>query len=247
MPGISISNTKQADQKARALFKSASGESVEVPLEKGDTLFPHRVRHIPWKRLFDILFSAAVLLLVSPLMLLIIALIRLTSKGRAIYSHERVGRGGRPFACYKFRTMYLDAEERLNEILQQDAALKKEWLETRKLKNDPRITPIGSILRKTSLDELPQFFNVLIGDLAVVGPRPVVLDELKEHFGHKAVKILTVRPGITGIWQVSGRSDTSYKTRVLLDEIYVDSCSFSLDVSLILKTIPKMVSTKGAY
>ncbi|CRX38083.1 sugar transferase [Estrella lausannensis] len=247
MPGMSLSNQKQTDKKTSALFKSASSGEKSAPEEIAESLFPHRVRHIPWKRLFDIIFSAAVLLLASPLMLVITIMIRLTSKGRAIYSHERIGRGGRPFACYKFRTMYLDAEERLSEILERDTALKKEWLESRKLKCDPRVTPIGAILRKTSLDELPQFFNVLIGDLAVVGPRPVVLDELKEHFGHKAVKILTVRPGITGIWQVSGRSDTSYKTRVLLDEIYVDSCSFSLDVSLILKTIPKMVSTKGAY
>lgn len=212
-----------------------------------EILYPERVRHIPWKRLFDILFSSLVLISLSPLFAAIAILIRLTSKGKAIYSHERIGRGGRPFACYKFRTMYLDAEERLKDILDSDPALKREWMETRKLKNDPRITPVGLFLRKTSLDELPQFFNVLKGDLAVVGPRPVVLDELKEHFGHRAVKILSVRPGITGIWQVSGRSDTSYKTRILLDEIYVDSCSFTLDVSLILKTIPKMVSTKGAY
>lgn len=215
--------------------------------DKQIDIFPKEVRHIAWKRIFDILFSMAILILSAPLMLLIILLIRCTSKGKAIYSHQRVGRGGKSFGCYKFRSMYSDAEKRLQEILESDPAMAQEWKEKRKLSKDPRITPIGAFLRKTSLDELPQFFNVLIGDLSVVGPRPVMLEELERHFGKHAVKVLSMRPGITGIWQVSGRSDTSYKRRVTLDEIYIDKCSFLLDVKLILKTIPKMIFTKGAY
>lgn len=205
------------------------------------------VKHIPIKRGFDILFSLLALLLALPFLCFIYLTIKITSGGNVFFSHERIGRGGRKFRCYKFRTMYPDAEKRLKEILKQCPEKRKEWEATHKLKNDPRVTPIGSFLRKTSLDELPQFWNVLKGDLSVVGPRPVVDDELKIHFGPKAEKILSIRPGITGLWQVSGRNDTSYSTRVMLDEKYVDSRSLMLDIKLIAKTIPSMISSKGAY
>lgn len=205
------------------------------------------VKHIPVKRGFDIFFSALALLLALPFLVFIFVGIKLTSGGKVFFSHERIGRGGKKFSCYKFRTMYPDAEKRLKEILKQCPERKKEWDATHKLKNDPRVTPIGAFLRKTSLDELPQFWNVLKGDLSVVGPRPVVDDELKTHFGPKAEKILSIRPGITGLWQVSGRSDTSYSTRVMLDEKYVDNHSLMLDIKLIAKTIPSMISSKGAY
>lgn len=209
--------------------------------------FKCEVKHIPIKRAFDILFSFLVLVLGSPVFLLIALAIRLTSKGKILYSHERIGRGGTPFQCYKFRTMHPDADERLQEILKNDPDRREEWQQTRKLKNDPRITPIGSFLRRTSLDELPQFWNVLRGDLSVVGPRPVVQVEVTEHLGVKAYKILSIRPGLTGIWQVSGRSDTSYQTRIKFDEEYVDTHSFILDIKLIAKTIPSMISSRGAY
>lgn len=209
--------------------------------------FKCEVKHIPIKRAFDILFSFLVLVLGSPVFLLIALAIRLTSKGKILYSHERIGRGGTPFQCFKFRTMHPDADERLQEILKNDPDRREEWQQTRKLKNDPRITPIGSFLRRTSLDELPQFWNVLRGDLSVVGPRPVVQVEVTEHLGVKAYKILSIRPGLTGIWQVSGRSDTSYQTRIKFDEEYVDTHSFMLDIKLIAKTIPSMISSRGAY
>jgi undecaprenyl-phosphate galactose phosphotransferase len=206
-----------------------------------------KVRHIPLKRIFDIAFSSFVLILGSPLFLCIAVAIRLSSKGKSIYAHKRVGRAGRSFKCYKFRTMYMDADKKLNHILQTDAQLKKEWEENRKLKNDPRVTKLGAFLRKTSLDELPQFWNVLKGDLSVVGPRPVVQEEVVKHLGIKANKILSIRPGLTGIWQVSGRSDTSYSNRILMDEEYVDTQSLTLDIKLILKTIPSMIASRGAY
>lgn len=215
------------------------------------------VRHLPVKRAFDILFSLCALTFGLPLFLSIAAAIKLTSPGKTVYSHERIGRGGKPFPCYKFRTMYADADARLQELLANNPDMKKEWDASHKLKNDPRVTPIGLFLRKTSLDELPQFWNVLKGDLSVVGPRPVVQAEVTKHLGIKAAKILSVRPGLTGIWQVSGRSDTSYTTRIHLDEKYVDrvhqrNSRFSLDViamdiKLIAKTIPSMISSKGAY
>jgi exopolysaccharide production protein ExoY len=205
------------------------------------------IKHIPTKRIFDLLFSLVTLIVLSPLYLLIALTIRLTSKGKIIYSHERIGRGGHAFKCLKFRTMYADSEHRLSNLLETYPELKTEWEKNRKLKKDPRITPVGTFLRKTSLDELPQFWNVLKGDLSVVGPRPVVHEEMVNHYGMKAAKILTIRPGITGIWQVSGRNDASYRARIRMDEKYVDHHNIALDIKLILRTIPKIFNTKGAY
>jgi exopolysaccharide production protein ExoY len=210
--------------------------------------FEYRIRHIPIKRAFDILFSAAALVIGAPLFFLIALLTFSTSGGRVFYSHERLGRGAVPFKCYKFRSMYADADERLQEILANDPQKKAEWEKSFKLKEDPRITPIGAYLRKTSLDELPQFWNVLKGDLSIVGPRPVVQAEVNKYFGVKAYKILSVRPGITGPWQVSGRSNIEcYQKRIELDEYYVDNQSLLLDIKLIAKTIPAIVFSKGAY
>lgn len=199
------------------------------------------------KRIFDVLFSASVLILLSPLFLLIALLVTLTSRGAPIYSHLRVGKKGKPFRCYKFRTMIRDSDLILEKILLEDRKLRKEWEATHKLKNDPRITSLGHLLRKTSLDELPQFWNVLVGDLSVVGPRPVIQEEISRHFGEKAEKILSIRPGLTGIWQTSGRSNTCYTSRLIFDEQYVDCRSLSLDLKLIAKTIPLMIFSKDAY
>lgn len=205
------------------------------------------IQHKPLKRAFDIVFSLLALIIGLPLFFLIALLIYMTSPGKIVYSHERIGRAGKPFSCYKFRTMYDDADERLENLLQTHPELLHEWTCSRKLKNDPRITPFGKFLRKTSLDELPQFWNVLKGDLSIVGPRPVVYDEVILHLGKKASKILSVRPGLTCIWQVSGRNDVSYAKRIQLDEEYVDNRSLLLDLKLILKTIPSMISSRGAY
>lgn len=205
------------------------------------------IKHRAIKRIFDILFSLSILLLFSPVLFLIAIATRLTSKGPIFYAHKRVGRGAKLFNCYKFRTMYKDADKRLEDLLNKDAQLKKEWEASYKLKKDPRVTPIGTFLRKTSLDEFPQFWNVLKGDLSIVGPRPVIRDEMIKYYGEKAAKILSIRPGLTGLWQVSGRSDTSYSKRVLLDEEYINNQSLALDIKLVLKTIPVMISSKGAY
>lgn len=205
------------------------------------------VKHIPVKRAFDIIFSSLALILGCPLFLFISFAIAISSRGKIIYSHQRVGRGGRLFKCYKFRTMFNDADERLREILASNPEFRQEWEQSRKLKKDPRVTMVGAFLRKTSLDELPQFWNVLIGDLSVVGPRAVVEDELRDHFGMKAIKVFSIRPGITGLWQVSGRSDTSYSRRIQLDEEYVEKHSLLMDLKLIGLTVRTMFSTKGAY
>ena len=198
------------------------------------------------KRLFDICFSLTALIVTAPLFCILAVLVRLSSRGWVIYGHERVGRGGKPFLCYKFRTMYPDADQRLQDIF-KIPAFQEEWRLTQKLKRDPRVTPIGKFLRKTSLDELPQFWNVLKGELSVVGPRPMVQAELEQHVGQKAATILSVKPGITGLWQVSGRSNTSYPERIRLDEEYIHTQSLFLDCKLILKTIPSIFFARGAF
>jgi undecaprenyl-phosphate galactose phosphotransferase len=218
------------------------GEVLSLPQS-----FQAEIRHFPVKRTCDVLFSAVALTLTLPITLPVSLAIWWSSPGPVFYAQERIGRGGRPFLCYKFRTMHADAEERLQEILKDNPVLQKEWQETRKLKNDPRISVVGQFLRKTSLDELPQFWNVLKGDMSVVGPRPVVADEVVVHFGPKAHKVLSIRPGITGVWQVTGRSDTSYERRVAMDEHYVDNRSLFYDLWIVAKTIPAMLFRRGAY
>ena len=204
------------------------------------------LRHLPLKRAFDIFFSLFAMMIGFPLYALIALLVKVTSKGSVIYGHERVGRGGRLFKCYKFRTMRVDADEMLREVLATDPAARKEWEEKRKLMNDPRVTLVGRILRKSCLDEIPQFWNVLRGDLSVVGPRPVCVDEITQYYGPKAYKILAVRPGLTGIWQTSDRRVLTYSERIEMDEMYVDRQSFLLDLLLVLKTIPAILRPRGA-
>ena len=188
------------------------------------------------------------ILISLPVMIPIAIVIKLTDRGSIFYGHERVGFQGRKFKVLKFRSMYPDADKRLKDILENDPKAKEEWEKTFKLKNDPRITPIGKFLRKTSLDELPQFFNVLKGDMSVVGPRPVVEEELKKYYRDKAKLYMSVKPGITGYWQVEGRSDIEdYEERVKMDEWYIKNQSFWLDLKIIFKTIKVMLTGKGAY
>jgi exopolysaccharide production protein ExoY len=203
--------------------------------------------HKPLKRIFDLSFSLMVVIGALPLFVILAFLVRISSRGPITYSQQRIGRGGRIFKCLKFRSMYADADNRLEAILASDPSLRAEWEASHKLKKDPRVTVIGRFLRKTSLDELPQFLNVLRGDLSVVGPRAMVYQELDKHVKDKATKILSIRPGITGLWQVSGRSDTSYAKRISLDEEYIENQSLLLDARIIAKTIPVMVFSKGAY
>ncbi|ADU96643.1 Undecaprenyl-phosphate galactose phosphotransferase [Thermovibrio ammonificans HB-1] len=200
------------------------------------------------KRVFDVIFSSFVILLLSPIYLTIAVIIKFVDRGPVFFKHRRVGCEGKEFEVIKFRSMYPDAEERLKKLLEKDAKAREEWKKKFKLKNDPRITPIGKFLRKTSLDELPQFFNVLKGDMSVVGPRPVVKEELEKFYKDKAKYYLSVKPGITGYWQVEGRSDIEdYEKRVEMDVWYVKNQSLWLDIKIILKTIWVMLTGKGAY
>lgn len=198
------------------------------------------------KRLIDIFISATALLLFSPLMLLIALLIKLTSPGPVFYRHRRLGRNMRPFAVLKFRTMYADADRRLEEILARDPEKRAEFEKTFKLKDDPRVTPLGRILRRTSLDELPQLLNILAGEMSLVGPRPIVEKEIQYYLDYSLL-LFRVPPGLTGLWQVSGRTDTSYEERVRLDTRYVREWTLWGDLLIILRTVPVVLARKGAY
>ncbi len=200
------------------------------------------------KRLFDILFSLLVLILFAPVYLLIALLIVVSSQGSIFYIQERVGKNRKLFRCLKFRTMVENADEMLGEIMETYPHMRREFKESFKLKHDPRITWIGRFLRVTSLDEFPQFWNVLKGDMSVVGPRPLVVEELPK-YGHHMDKILTIKPGITGLWQVSGRNDIPYPKRVQIDLYYVNFRNFWIDIWIMFKTIGIVIFPKnnGAY
>lgn len=199
------------------------------------------------KRLFDLFFAFFLLGLTFPFFLLTALLVKCSSKGPIFYGHPRVGFLGKPFDCLKFRTMYPDASQRLKILLSNNPSLQKEWQTYYKLKNDPRITPIGRWLRKTSLDELPQILNVLRGEMSIVGPRPLTQDEVTHYLKDKAEKILSVRPGLTTLWIVKGRNTLTLEERITLEELYVERQSFWLDLSLIMRTVLKIVFPKGAY
>ena len=195
------------------------------------------------KRFVDILFSMTALIFLSPLFLILAILIKVTSPGPVFFVQVRVGRFGRHFYFYKFRSMYMDAEQRKAELLSKNQSRDGVIF---KMKDDPRITPIGKILRKTSMDELPQFLNVLFGDMSLVGPRPPVPSEVMQ-YSLEERKRLNVQPGLTCLWQVSGRSEIPFKKQVSLDKQYIGSRSLKLDLLILLRTIPAILSGRGAY
>ncbi len=197
------------------------------------------------KRTFDLLVASLLSFLLLPLFLVVGAVVRWDG-GRAFYRQQRVGKNGRIFDCLKFRTMDIDADGKLAELLRTNPGAVEEWERDRKLKDDPRITRIGAFLRRTSLDELPQLFNVLRGEMSLVGPRPVVTEELAR-YGDNLDYYLSSHPGITGLWQVSGRNNTSYQRRVELDRWYVQNWSLWQDIAILCKTIPAIAGRDGAY
>lgn len=196
------------------------------------------------KRCFDVFVSVMVLILAAPLLAIIALLVSLDG-GSVIFKHTRVGKDIRPFGCLKFRTMVVDAEQRLETYLASNPAERQQWERYQKLSNDPRVTPVGRFLRASSLDELPQIFNVLRGEMSLVGPRPVTNAELS-HYNQHISAYASVLPGITGLWQVSGRSNLSYERRVELDCDYVANHSIYLDVKLLLRTVGVVMTGKGA-
>lgn len=194
------------------------------------------------KRIIDIVISLIGIIVAAPIMLIIILLIRVDSKGKAIYKHYRLGKNGKLIGVYKFRTMVINADEVFKSFTKEQ---KEEYEKFFKLENDPRITKIGNILRKTSLDELPQLFNILKGDMSIIGPRPVVEKEI-EKFGYQKDKYLSVLPGLTGWWACHGRSATTYEERIELELYYINNLSFKIDLLCFFKTIGAVLKRDGA-
>jgi exopolysaccharide production protein ExoY len=216
------------------------------PMRYHDTDHVKETRHPKVSRAIDIVIAAAVLLFTLPLFTVLAIAIRLNDGGPAFFGHERLGLNGRSFRCLKFRSMVVDAEQRLQALLASDPAAAREWARDQKLRKDPRITAFGAFLRKSSLDELPQLLNVLRGEMSIVGPRPIVASEIVR-YGRSYRHYCSVRPGITGLWQVTGRSNVSYQRRVALDRLYVQSKSLPVDMKILLKTIPAVLVRNGSY
>ena len=195
--------------------------------------------------IFESFLALIAIIIALPVMLLVGLIVVFQDGGRPIFVQQRIGRGGIPFPCLKFRTMIVDSQAQLERLLASDPEAAREWATDQKLRNDPRITPIGAWLRKSSLDELPQLFNIVAGQMSFVGPRPIVDSEVSR-YGRYFQHYISVRPGLTGLWQVSGRSDLTYRRRVVIDTVYVRTRSLALDLMIVLRTIPAMLTRRGS-
>lgn len=197
-------------------------------------------------RAMDVIIALVSLVFFAPLMVIIAIISFVSDPGPIFFSQLRIGRHGRMFHCYKFRTMAVNAQERLDEVLRTDPVARAEWARDHKLRNDPRIVGIGRFLRKSSLDELPQIFNVLKGDMSIVGPRPIVMAEA-DRYGRYLRHYCAVRPGITGLWQISGRNDVTYRRRVAFDVAYSKHVSPLIYLKVMILTVPSVVMARGSY
>lgn len=231
----------ELESDALGLARSLSRRHPDQPL----TAVPHGSALSAFlKRALDIVGAIGLAILFSPLIVAVVAILH--RDGNVIYRHRRVGKGGRMFECLKFRTMVPNADRVLHELLENNEELKAEWLEGHKLRHDPRVTRIGRFLRRTSLDELPQLWNVLRGDMSLVGPRPIVREELLR-YGRSASLYLAVKPGVTGLWQTMGRNELDYRRRVAIDVYYVRNRTLLLDIYILLRTARVVLAGDGAY
>ena len=212
----------------------------------GDDRVIRSSRGLSLVRRLDFVLAIPLLIFLAPMMIAVAAVIWLYDGGRPMFGHERVGLDGRLFRCWKFRSMVVDADQRLADLLASDPQARLEWETDHKLRQDPRVTPLGNFLRKSSLDELPQLINVILGEMSLVGPRPIVADEV-DKYGRQFRWYRQVRPGITGLWQVSGRNDLDYRRRVALDVLFVKRFSLWLYVAILLRTAPAVLSREGAH
>ena len=261
-PGLSSERTQELVYRLQPLVKTISfipdlgsmplaTMDIESLLDGHIAIFKVRNNMIIWhnrfiKRVFDLVCTVLGIICLSPVFLAIALWIHKDSPGPIIFKHRRIGKDGKEFPCYKFRSMVVDADVKLKELLERDPEARKEWETEFKLKNDPRITKSGAFLRKTSLDELPQLFNVLKGEMSLVGPRPIIRAEIPK-YGKYINDFYMVPPGITGMWQTSGRSDVSYDERVQMDTWYVRNWNVWFDIVLIWRTISVVLGKKGAY
>lgn len=223
-------------------------ESQEAILSRDIVIVPKiakkasKINYMSVKRVFDLVISTIGLIILSPIFLILAIIVKLDSKGPVFFAHTRYGKNGKKFKMYKFRTMYENAQDRINDFTPEQM---KEWKENFKLQDDPRITKVGKFLRKTSLDELPQIVNIIKGDLSIIGPRPVIEEEL-EKYGENKEKFLSVTPGLTGYWQANGRSSTTYEQRMEMELYYIDHISPKLDFKIFFKTIESVIKKEGA-
>ena len=218
-------------------------ESQEAILSRDIVIVPKIAKnYMSVKRVFDLVISTIGLIILSPIFLILAIIVKLDSKGPVFFAHTRYGKNGKKFKMYKFRTMYENAQDMINDFTPEQM---KEWKENFKLQDDPRITKVGKFLRKTSLDELPQIVNIMKGDLSIIGPRPVIEEEL-EKYGENKEKFLSVTPGLTGYWQANGRSSTTYEQRMEMELYYIDHISPKLDFKIFFKTIESVIKKEGA-
>ena len=222
------------------------GSQPEITGEPAEKIGPNALG-FALKRVFDLISVVVILALFGWLMLVIAVAVRLSGGRKVIYGHTRIGRHGKPFQCLKFRSMVTNSDEVLRNLLANDPEARAQWERDFKLKDDPRITRIGRFIRKTSLDELPQLWNVIKGEMSIVGPRPVVQSEFDQYYAGAREHYLSVCPGLTGLWQVSGRNDLDYAQRVELDKRYVENANVFGDFMIVMRTVKVMVVRRGAY
>ena len=217
-------------------------------MKKSKNLVLDKNVYLSLKKVLDIFSAFVALILISPIFLPVIILIKFSSMGPIFFLHKRIRKKEKTFYCIKFRTMHPEANDILKNILSRDEEIRREYQETQKIKNDPRITNIGKFLRKTSLDEIPQLINVIRGEMSIVGPRPIIEEE-KIRYGDTISNVFSVNPGITGLWQVSGRNNLTYKKRVELDNLYVNNVNFFMDLRIMIRTIGVILfpGDRGAY
>ena len=228
-----------------ALLPRTQPHVWQAPARTTTRFAPRSSAYRPLKRMLDIVGALAIGLAFSPL-LVVIAVRMGVEDGPILFRHRRIGQGGRTFECLKFRTMVPNAEQILHDLLERDPEARAEWLRDHKLRCDPRVTRLGRFLRKTSLDELPQIWNVLRGEMSLVGPRPIVKEEMLR-YGRYLTTYMDVKPGITGLWQVTGRNDTDYRRRVIMDTYYVRRQNLMLDIGILLRTVKVVLARHGAY
>jgi len=214
-----------------------SREQFDIRYKEADSIYYNLI-----KRLMDIILSLLAIVLLSPIFLIVGLIVRFDSKGKIVFGHERIGKNMKKIKVYKFRTMYENADEIFRNFSEEQ---KREYYTNFKLDNDPRITRVGGFLRRTSLDELPQLFNILKGDMSIVGPRPIVEKEIEKYDGCAEI-VFSVLPGLTGYWQANGRSDTTYEERVQMDMYYIKNRSILLDIKIIFKTFLSVIKKEGA-
>jgi exopolysaccharide production protein ExoY len=234
----------QPQLRAAGITQSNGFKAIVVP-SRG-LLYPGQQSGLVFKRITDLFCALLTLIVLLPLMLLIAIIVKFTSPGPVLFAHRRLGKDGKAFHCLKFRSMMTNSAEVLARHLAENEHARAEWARDHKLRDDPRITKLGKFLRRSSLDELPQLFNVLAGDMSLVGPRPIVMDEVAK-YGRYIHYYTSVTPGITGLWQISGRNDMSYRRRVAIDTSYARNRCARLDLAIMLGTVPAVLQARGAH